>query len=67
LNPADPWVSYLLAGTYQRYGLRTGRVHSLLREAFERYDTVVDPAAQRYYAITKADIEQALAELKSED
>ena len=66
LNPADPWVSYLLARTYRRYAVHLDRIEDLLTEAEARYNAVVDPAAQRYYPVTRAAIEQLLAEHRAE-
>jgi len=67
MNPSDPWVFYLLARTYRRYAVHTDRIDALLSEAVARFDSVVDPATQRYYPVTKADIQQFLAEHRALD
>jgi hypothetical protein len=63
LNPGDAWVGVLLFEIYRDFGLDRDRWPALLRDALADFERNVDPAIDRYYPITRAEIERLLGEL----
>jgi len=63
LNPDDAWVGVLLFEIYREFGLNRERWEGMLRDALAGYDRQVDPSIDRYYPLTRAEIERLLGAL----
>jgi hypothetical protein len=66
LNPDDAFVGVLLFQIYRDFGLHRDRWQAMLREALANYDRYVDPALDRYYPLTRAEIERLEVEARAE-
>lgn len=60
LNPDDAWVGVLLFEIYRDFGLDRERWEGMLRDALAAYDRHVDPSIDRYYPLSRAEIERLL-------
>jgi hypothetical protein len=67
LNPGDAFVAVLLFEIYRDFGLHRDRWETLLRGALADYDRNVDPAIDRYYPVTRAEIERLLGAARAAD
>ena len=64
LNPDDAFVGVLLFEIYRDFGLHRDRWEGMLRDALADHDRNVDPAIDRYYPVTRAEIEGLLEEAR---
>ena len=64
LNPDDAFVGVLLFEIYRDFGLHRERWEGMLRDALADHDRNVDPAIDRYYPLTRAEIERLLEGLR---
>jgi hypothetical protein len=60
LNPDDAFVGVLLFEIYRDFDLHRERWEPLLRDALADFDRNVDPSVDRYYPLSRAEIEQLL-------
>jgi hypothetical protein len=65
LDPGDPFVGVLLFEIYRDLDLHRDRWVGMLRDALAEHDRHVDPAIDRYYPVTRAEIERLLAEARA--
>ena len=64
LNPGDAFVGVLLFEIYRDFDLYRDRWEAMLRDALADHERNVDPAIDRYYPVTRAEIERLLEEAR---
>jgi hypothetical protein len=64
LNPDDAFVGVLLFEIYRDFDLHRDRWEEMLRDALADFDRNVDLAVDRYYPVTRAEIERLLEEAR---
>ena len=65
LDPGDAYSAWTLYRAYRSVGLHAERWESLLERALADHDAKVDPAIDRYYPVTREEIEAAIESLGS--
>jgi hypothetical protein len=65
LDPGDAFVAVLLFEIYRDFGLHRDRREALLRRALADYDRNVDPAIDRYYPVTRPEIEGLIETIRA--